>query len=84
MAAGALRVSGADVSVAISGIAGPDGGTPGKPVGTVWFAVAWRQDAQILTRTEARLFGGDREVIRRCSVERTLQLVLEVDWSTAS
>ncbi len=47
MAAGALRVSGADIAVAISGIAGPDGGTAAKPVGTVWFGVA------------SRLMGGD-------------------------
>lgn len=42
MAAGALRVSGADVSIAVSGIAGPDGGSVEKPVGTVWFCVGRR------------------------------------------
>lgn len=43
MAVGALRVSAADVSIAVSGIAGPDGGTAEKPVGTVWFCVGRRQ-----------------------------------------
>jgi nicotinamide-nucleotide amidase len=42
MAAGALRVTGAHVSIAVSGIAGPDGGSPEKPVGTVWFCVGRR------------------------------------------
>ena len=78
MAAGALRVSGADVAVAISGVAGPDGGTPGKPVGTVWFAVASGEGAQAVTAAELHLFEGDREVVRRRSVQRALQLVLEL------
>ncbi len=80
MAVGALRVSGADVAVAISGIAGPDGGTPAKPVGTVWFAVASRHDMDVDVTAEMRLFEGDRELVRRCSVERALQLVNGVDW----
>src|SRR5882724_7722493 len=43
MAAGALRVTGADISIAVSGIAGPDGGSAEKPVGTVWFCVGRRR-----------------------------------------
>jgi nicotinamide-nucleotide amidase len=84
MAGGALRVSGADVAVAISGVAGPDGGTPGKPVGTVWFAIASRQGDDLALTAEKQLFEGDREVIRRRSVERALQLVLGVSWSRAT
>ena len=80
MAAGALRVSGADVAVAISGIAGPDGGTPAKPVGTVWFGLASRRGEDIVVSSEMRLFGGDRELVRRRSVERALQMVLAIDW----
>jgi nicotinamide-nucleotide amidase len=77
MAAGALRVSGADIAVAISGIAGPDGGTPAKPVGTVWFAVAWRRGSDVVVTAETQLFAGDREAVRRGSVERALRLILD-------
>jgi nicotinamide-nucleotide amidase len=76
MAAGVVRVSGADVAVAISGIAGPDGGTPDKPVGTVWFAVASRQGGGLAITAERRLFEGDRQAVRRRCVERALELVL--------
>ena len=80
MAAGALRVSGADIAVAISGIAGPDGGTPAKPVGTVCFGVAAvRRGGDVVISSETRLFSGDRELVRRCSVERALQLVLATE-----
>lgn len=76
MAAGALRVSGADVAVAISGIAGPEGGTPAKPVGSVWFGVASHHDTEVVVIAQLHVFAGDRELIRRLSVERALQLVL--------
>jgi nicotinamide-nucleotide amidase len=84
MAAGALRVSGADVAVAISGIAGPDGGTQTKPVGTVWFGLASRRGADVVVIAEKELFGGDRELVRRRSVERALQMVVAIEWSAAT
>lgn len=77
MAAGALARLGGDLAVAVSGVAGPDGSTPGKPVGTVWFA--WgRRDAQgTLVRTALEHFPGDRSAVRRQAVERALRGVLE-------
>jgi nicotinamide-nucleotide amidase len=78
MATGALRVSGADIAVAISGIAGPDGGTATKPVGTVWLGLASRRGVEIVVTAETCLIGGDRELVRRRSVERALQLVFAV------
>ena len=76
MARGALRVSGAQVAVAVSGIAGPDGGSPGKPVGTVWFAVAAPSLPE--PRCVVRQFAGDREAVRRQSVAHALRQVLAV------
>lgn len=78
MALGVRRVSGADIAVATSGIAGPDGGVPGKPVGTVWFGLAWRRDDTVLHRAEVKLFAGNRELIRRQSVEHALRLLVDV------
>ena len=65
MARGAISHSGAHVSVAVTGIAGPDGGTPGKPVGTVW--IAWGQK---LGYAEARRFqfDGDRNAVRQQAI----------------
>ena len=73
MAVGALDRSGATLSVAVSGIAGPDGGTEEKPVGTVWFAWGARgADAAEIT-TERRRFRGDRGRIREQTVVLALQ-----------
>src|ERR1700751_3813948 len=69
MAEGALRVSGATVALAVSGIAGPDGGTPGKPVGPVWFCAAARSGAATDIIAEEKLFSGDREFLRSRAVE---------------
>ena len=74
MAKGVLEFSDADLSIAISGIAGPRGGTLSKPVGTVWMAWALK-DTEIFTH-HAR-FTGDRHSIRRQSVIVALQGVLE-------
>ena len=71
MAAGARRVAGAEASASITGIAGPDGGTPEKPVGTVWIG------ASVGDRTACRLytFDGDRDAVRRASAHAALELV---------
>jgi nicotinamide-nucleotide amidase len=76
MARGALLATGADLAVAISGIAGPDGGTPEKPVGTVWFGTCVRQRA-VRTSATLHVFSGDREAVRRKSVAFALQLILQ-------
>jgi len=73
MAEGALRLSGADVAVAVSGVAGPDGGSEDKPVGTVWFAWSMRGDGDIMTDTDLQRFEGDRESIRMQTVIHGLE-----------
>ena len=77
MAVGALEHLGGDVAVAVTGIAGPDGGVSGKPVGTVWFAWAVRHADQLEVRTALERFDGDREAIRRQAVASALGGVLE-------
>lgn len=76
MAAGVLENSTATVALAISGIAGPGGAMPGKPVGTVCFAWAALGDSGVIAET--RLFKGDREAVRRQSVVHALQGLLDV------
>ena len=68
MAEGTLRLSGADISVAVSGVAGPDGGSDDKPVGTVWFAWSMRGPRGITTDTDLQRFEGNRESIRMQTV----------------
>ncbi|MEX2475718.1 CinA family protein [Marinobacter sp.] len=74
MVGGTLAVTGVDVAVAISGVAGPGGGSEDKPVGTVWFA--WGSSLKTM---EARLerFEGDRDAVRRQAVLYALQGVSE-------
>jgi nicotinamide-nucleotide amidase len=74
MVRGALAHSRADIAVAVSGIAGPGGGRPGKPVGTVCFAWATRDGLQRLATCH---FEGDREAVRRQSVAHALQGLLD-------
>jgi len=64
----------ADLAVAVTGIAGPGGGSAGKPVGTVWFAWAARSRC----RTELRQFPGNREAVRRQTVATALGGIIEL------
>ncbi len=80
MAIGALETLGGHIALSVTGIAGPDGGQPGKPVGTVWFGWAWRtRDGEIETRVAHERFSGERESVRRQSVARALREILSLD-----
>jgi nicotinamide-nucleotide amidase len=73
MAAGVLARSGAALALAVTGVAGPDGGTAAKPVGLVWFARALRDGASLAVEEH---FGGDREAVRRAAVATALRLII--------
>jgi len=75
MVAGALANSAAQVALAVSGIAGPDGGTPDKTVGTVWFAWGIKQG---LTLARVHHLAGNRSEVRAKAVDIALQGVLEL------
>jgi len=77
MAEGIARSSGGDLAVSVTGIAGPSGGTPAKPVGTVWFGFALRRDGVIEVQAEHHRFDGDRAQVRRASVRHALQALLQ-------
>ncbi len=73
MAAGAVARSAAQLAVAVTGVAGPTGGSPDKPVGTVWFGWATPQGVF----TECRRFDGDRAAVRRATVVHALTGLLQ-------
>ena len=72
MARGARRLLGADIAVAVTGIAGPGGGMPGKPVGLVYIALSARDEA----RCERFVWAGDRETNKNLSADAALRLVI--------
>ena len=74
MAAGALKHSKADIAIAVTGIAGPGGGSDAKPVGLVYLAVARRGSDPAIERHQ---FHGDRAAIRQAAVERALEMLAE-------
>ena len=75
MAHGALERSQAEVSVAVTGIAGPGGAVPGKPVGTVW--IGWARRGRV-PQAECRHFDGDRHAVREATVAAALDRVLHL------
>lgn len=79
MAEGALERAGVELSVAVTGIAGPGGATAGKPVGMVWLAMAVRGAAGGAQVTSARLqLDGDRDAVREQTVRQALSLLRQV------
>lgn len=79
MALGAKKAAGANLAVAITGIAGPSGGTTVKPVGTVWFAWAWDNNNEGNNqRSECYTFSGDRQAVRRQAVVVALREMLTI------
>ncbi len=74
MTAGAITNSAAEIAVAVSGVAGPDGGSKEKPVGTVW--IAWQLREQ--GRARRFHFPGDREAVRTATVEASLSGLLDL------
>ncbi len=74
MAEGALLAAGADLAIAVTGIAGPGGGSDAKPVGLVWFGLARRNGTTIAAR---HIFSGDRQAVRTAATETALTMLNE-------
>jgi PncC family amidohydrolase len=82
MAQGALKLLGADLAVSTTGIAGPGGATPGKPVGLVYIGLV---DGKGFVRCDSHVWAGDRETNKALSVEAALKMVDEyLSGKTAS
>lgn len=79
MAEGVLARSPVNIAVAVSGIAGPDGGSADKPVGTVWFAWARREPGSDVVAIDAarHVLDGDRAAVRAATVKTALEGILE-------
>ncbi len=78
MAAGLLAgAPQSDFAVSTTGIAGPDGATPGKPIGMVCFGFATRAGQGVVTRAETRVFPGDRQAVRAAAVAFALSTAVE-------
>jgi len=75
MVQGTLERSRADVAIAVTGIAGPSGGSPGKPVGTIWFGFAVRGEAP---QIELQQFDGDRQAVREAATVYALSRLAEL------
>jgi nicotinamide-nucleotide amidase len=75
MADGMVRAAGTDLAVGVTGVAGPSGGTPEKPVGTVAIAAAWARDGKIETRARTFNFIGGREMVRFQASQAALDMV---------
>lgn len=79
MATGALARANSDLAVSVTGIAGPGGGTQEKPVGTVWIALAWRnQNGEATVKANQYRFSGNRLDVREATTDAALNL--SIDW----
>lgn len=77
MARGVLAHSAADLALSVTGIAGPTGATPGKPVGLVWLGWAWRDDqGTVHAEAEQQVWPGDRTAVRSATVQWGLERLL--------
>lgn len=77
MALGARQRAGVQLAVAVTGIAGPGGGTAEKPVGTVWFGLAWKEGDAVRSASRHALFKGNRDSVRLQAAEFALRWLLQ-------